>query len=91
MDKQIVDLLVACKYKHKDMTRRDINKALNHFNHLFLAKEKYYYANGSSRELASLKGTLPVTYKNTLYNIPIQIYIDIGMYFSNFFFTLNLT
>lgn len=74
-DKQINDLLSKCQYKYKDQTKRDIQQALSYFKELYLIPEKYNYPDGTIRELISLKGTIPVNYKDSRYNIPVQLYL----------------
>lgn len=75
-DKQITDLLVRCNYKYKDQTKRDIQSTLSYFKELNLLVDKYTYPNGQSKDLVTLNGTIPVTYKNSRYNIPVQLFLS---------------
>lgn len=74
-DKQINDLLNKCQYKYKDQTRRDISNAIGYFKELYPIPEKYNYPDGTIKELITLKGTIPVSYKDVRYNIPVQLYL----------------
>lgn len=75
-DKQITDLLVRCNYKYKDQTKRDIQSTLSYFKELNLIVDKYIYPNGQAKDLVTLNGTIPVTYKNSRYNIPVQLFLS---------------
>jgi len=74
-DKQISELLAKCQYKYKDQAKRDIQSALSYFKELNLTTEKYNYPDGLSKDLVTLKGTIPVNYKDIRYNIPVQLYL----------------
>jgi len=74
-DKQITDLLIKCQYRYKDQSKRDIQQALSYFKELYLVPERYNYPDGTIKELISLKGTIPVNYKDARYNIPVQLYL----------------
>lgn len=74
-DKQINDLLTRYNYKYRDQTKRDLQSALSYFKDLNLIPEKYNYPDGSVKDLISLSGTIPVTYNNARYNIPVQLYL----------------
>lgn len=75
-EKQITDLLVRCNYKYKDQTKRDIQSTLSYFKELNLLVDKYIYPNGQAKDLVTLNGTIPVTYKNSRYNIPVQLFLS---------------
>ncbi|KAH3737966.1 hypothetical protein DPMN_044565 [Dreissena polymorpha] len=63
------------KYKHPDVTKLDILTALSAFGDLRPKFEDFVFNNGSIRQLVQLDGTIPVTYKGNVYNIPICIYL----------------
>jgi len=44
--------------------------------------EFYHFPNGVSQELVALSGTIPVTYKGTVYNIPVAIFIPVDYPYS---------
>ena len=70
------EYLTRCQYKYKDVSKRDIQSALSYYKELTAITERYTYPNGITRELVSLKGTIPVNFKNSRYNIPIQLYLS---------------
>jgi ESCRT-I complex subunit TSG101 len=74
-ERQVGDLLTKCQYKYKDLTRRDVMAALSYFKELSPRADKYVYPNGASKELVSLFGTIPVNFRNSTYNIPVQVYL----------------
>lgn len=78
LERQLTDLLSKCQYKYKDLTRREIVSSLIHFKELAPFLERYVYPNGSSKELVTLRGTIPVQFRNSVYNIPVQLYLPDG-------------
>lgn len=72
-DKLVNDLLTKCQYKYKDMSRRDISSALSYFKELSPKIDRHVYQNGMSKDLLSLLGTIPVNFRNSVYNIPVQV------------------
>lgn len=75
-DKTISDLLSKCLYKYKDITKRDIQGALSYFKDLIVKTDKYVYHTGIFKELVCLAGTIPVNFKNNVYNIPVQVFLS---------------
>lgn len=75
IERQVTDLLSRCQYKYKDLSRREIMSALSYFKELAPYIERYVYSNGSSKDLVSLRGTIPVNFRNSVYNIPVQLYL----------------
>jgi ESCRT-I complex subunit TSG101 len=76
MEKIINDLLVQCTYKYKDLSKRDITQALCYFKELTPKQDKHAYPNGQIKDLLTLNGTIPVNFKSSRYNIPIQLYLS---------------
>ena len=72
----MVDLLLKCHYQYIDLAKGDISQALIHFKDFASVQEDYEYSDGSVKDLISLKGIIPVSYKGSKYNIPIQLYLD---------------
>lgn len=70
------DLLAKCSYKYKDSTKRDIIAALSYFKDLSPKVDRYVYPTGIVKELICLLGTIPVTFRQAVYNIPVQIYMS---------------
>jgi ESCRT-I complex subunit TSG101 len=75
-EKVIQDLLIKCQFKYKDLTKRDLLSALNYFKELFVKIERHVYSNGITKDLVTLTGTIPVTFKSSRYNIPVQLFLS---------------
>jgi ESCRT-I complex subunit TSG101 len=76
MTKPISQLLSAAKYKHPEHTKQDILNATKYIKTLHPKLEKYTFPTGVSKELICLDGTIPVTFRDATYNIPIGIFIS---------------
>ncbi|XP_069079850.1 tumor susceptibility gene 101 protein isoform X1 [Pleurodeles waltl] len=63
------------KYKYRDLTVREITGVTTLYKDLKPIMDGYVFNDGSSRELASLVGTIPVPYKGNTYNIPVCLWI----------------
>lgn len=70
------DLLAKAKYKHPEHTRTDLLHLLKHFKALVPKLERYTFNTGVSKDLVYLEGTIPVTFRDATYNIPIGIFIS---------------
>ncbi|XP_069479884.1 tumor susceptibility gene 101 protein [Ambystoma mexicanum] len=66
---------MLAKYKYRDLTVREIIGVNTLYKDLKPVMDGYVFNDGSSRELASLNGTIPVPYKGNTYNIPICLWI----------------
>uniref|UniRef100_A0A7N8XDC6 Zgc:123278 n=1 Tax=Mastacembelus armatus TaxID=205130 RepID=A0A7N8XDC6_9TELE len=55
---------------------QEINVALTHFKNLVPMMDKYVYNDGTTKNLMSLTGTIPVTFNGKTYNIPICVWIE---------------
>ncbi|KAK7891342.1 hypothetical protein WMY93_023305 [Mugilogobius chulae] len=53
-----------------------IDAALSHFKYLTAAMNKYVYNDGITKDLMCLSGTLPTTFNNNMYNIPVSVWLD---------------
>lgn len=76
MAKPIAQLLSAAKYKHLEHTRQDLLNATKYFKSLTPRLETYTFPTGVSKELVCLNGTIPVTFRDASYNIPVGIFIS---------------
>lgn len=76
MAKPLTQLLQSAKYKHPEHAKRDILNATKYFNSLLPRLERYTFPTGISKELICLDGTIPVTFRDASYNIPIGIFIS---------------
>jgi ESCRT-I complex subunit TSG101 len=76
MTKPLSQLLSAAKYKHPDHTKQDILNTIKYIKTLTPRAEKYTFPTGLSKELVCLDGTIPVTFRDATYNIPVGIFIS---------------
>ncbi|GAB1609234.1 tumor susceptibility gene 101 protein-like [Argonauta hians] len=65
----------ALKYKYPDITKSDILRAIATYTDLQPARDKFVFNNGNEKELVKLDGTIPVTYRENRYNIPICVWL----------------
>ncbi|XP_015437671.1 PREDICTED: tumor susceptibility gene 101 protein [Dufourea novaeangliae] len=63
------------KYQNPDTTRKHVISVLNLYIGLQYEVEPFVFNDGSRKELFNLKGTIPVSYKGTCYNIPVCIWL----------------
>uniref|UniRef100_A0A9J8D9G7 Tumor susceptibility 101b n=1 Tax=Cyprinus carpio carpio TaxID=630221 RepID=A0A9J8D9G7_CYPCA len=61
-------------YKYRDLTTRDITNVTSHYKDLKPVVDNYVFNDGSTKELLSLTGTVPVNYRGNVYNIPICLW-----------------
>uniref|UniRef100_A0A8C1G0C0 Tumor susceptibility 101b n=1 Tax=Cyprinus carpio TaxID=7962 RepID=A0A8C1G0C0_CYPCA len=61
-------------YKYRDLTARDITNVTSHYKDLKPVVDNYVFNDGSTKELLSLTGTVPVNYRGNVYNIPICLW-----------------
>uniref|UniRef100_A0A8C2B3N3 Tumor susceptibility 101b n=1 Tax=Cyprinus carpio TaxID=7962 RepID=A0A8C2B3N3_CYPCA len=61
-------------YKYRDLTARDITNATSHYKDIKPVMDNYVFNDGSTKELLSLTGTVPVSYRGNVYNIPICLW-----------------
>jgi len=64
------------KYTHMDVAINDINQAIYHYKDLRVKCDNFFYNDGTTREMINLCGTIPVSYKNSVYNIPVILWIQ---------------
>ncbi|KAK1802257.1 hypothetical protein P4O66_021915 [Electrophorus voltai] len=70
-----MDFLVAQGYKYRDLTVREITNVTTQYKDLRPVMDNYVFNDGSTKELLSLTGTVPVTYRGNIYNIPICLWL----------------
>ncbi|XP_069688335.1 tumor susceptibility gene 101 protein isoform X1 [Periplaneta americana] len=63
------------KYQNPEITRRDVINTLQHYNSLSPKLEPFVFNDGTKVDLFNLQGTIPVSYKGHIYNIPICIWL----------------
>ncbi|XP_063043772.1 tumor susceptibility gene 101 protein-like isoform X2 [Engraulis encrasicolus] len=67
--------MLAKGYKYRDLTVREITNVITQYKDLKPLMDSYVFNDGSSRELMSLTGTVPVSYRGNTYNIPICVWL----------------
>ncbi|XP_054027955.1 tumor susceptibility gene 101 protein isoform X2 [Melanerpes formicivorus] len=63
------------KYKYRDLTVQETTSVITQYKDLKPVMDSYVFNDGSSRELMSLSGTIPVPYRGNTYNIPICLWL----------------
>ncbi|KAI1903998.1 hypothetical protein AGOR_G00001160 [Albula goreensis] len=63
------------QYKYKDATVRDIISAISQYKDLKPVMDTYVFNDGTSRDMMSLAGTVPVSYRGNVYNIPVCLWL----------------
>ncbi|KAG9260820.1 tumor susceptibility gene 101 protein [Astyanax mexicanus] len=67
--------LLSKAYKYRDLTVREITNVTTSYKDLKPVMDNYVFNDGSTRELMSLSGTVPVSYRGNVYNIPICLWL----------------
>ncbi|XP_036391180.1 tumor susceptibility gene 101 protein-like isoform X1 [Megalops cyprinoides] len=67
--------MLSKQYKYRDLTVREIINVICHYKDLKPVMDAYVFNDGSSRDLMSLAGTVPVSYRGNVYNIPICLWL----------------
>ncbi|UXI15688.1 hypothetical protein NH340_JMT01631 [Sarcoptes scabiei] len=75
MSFEVHRMLSKLKYHYVKEAKKDIGDVLQQYRNLHASIEKCTLPTGVQRELVVLKGTIPVTFKKIVYNIPISIWI----------------
>ncbi|KAF6727860.1 Tumor susceptibility gene 101 protein [Oryzias melastigma] len=63
------------QYKYRDLTVREITYVISQYKDLKPLMDAYVFNDGSSRDLMSLTGTVPVSYRGNTYNIPVCLWL----------------
>uniref|UniRef100_A0AAQ4Q503 Tumor susceptibility 101a n=1 Tax=Gasterosteus aculeatus aculeatus TaxID=481459 RepID=A0AAQ4Q503_GASAC len=63
------------KYKYRDLTVREITNVILQYKDLKPLMDAYVFNDGSTRDLMSLTGTVPVSYRGNVYNIPVCLWL----------------
>lgn len=72
---QIQQFLEKTGAKYVDSAKTDVLGALREFRDLVPGYENFMYPDGKRKPAFKLKGTIPVHYKGSVYNIPISVYL----------------
>ncbi|XP_076853689.1 tumor susceptibility gene 101 protein [Brachyhypopomus gauderio] len=67
--------MLSKTYKYRDLTVREITNVTAQYKDLRPVMDSYVFNDGSTKELLSLTGTVPVTYRGNIYNIPICLWL----------------
>uniref|UniRef100_A0AAY4CYV0 Tumor susceptibility 101a n=1 Tax=Denticeps clupeoides TaxID=299321 RepID=A0AAY4CYV0_9TELE len=63
------------QYKYRDLTVREITNVMSQYKDLKPMMDAYVFNDGSTRDLMSLTGTVPVSYRGNVYNIPVCLWL----------------
>ncbi|MGH0145465.1 UNVERIFIED_CONTAM: hypothetical protein FKN15_005417 [Acipenser sinensis] len=63
------------KYKYRDLTVREITNVISQYKDLKPVMDAYVFNDGSTKDLMSLTGTVPVSYRGNTYNIPVCLWL----------------
>uniref|UniRef100_A0A3B5K6Y7 Tumor susceptibility 101a n=1 Tax=Takifugu rubripes TaxID=31033 RepID=A0A3B5K6Y7_TAKRU len=63
------------QYKYRDLTVREITNVISQYKDLKPVMDAYVFNDGNSRDLVSLAGTIPVSYRGNVYNIPVCLWL----------------
>ncbi|XP_043648106.1 tumor susceptibility gene 101 protein [Drosophila teissieri] len=72
-ESQIIKYL--SKYKYVGATKKDVVDVVTSYRSLTYDLQRFVFNDGSSKELFTIQGTIPVVYKNNTYYIPICIWL----------------
>ncbi|XP_076143002.1 tumor susceptibility gene 101 protein-like [Alosa pseudoharengus] len=75
VNENVLRKMLAKGYKYRDLTVREINHVITQYKDLKPVMDSYVFNDGSTRELMSLAGTVPVSYRGNTYNIPICVWL----------------
>ncbi|XP_039486654.2 tumor susceptibility gene 101 protein [Drosophila santomea] len=63
------------KYKYVGATKKDVVDVVTSYRSLTYDLQRFVFNDGSTKELFTIQGTIPVVYKNNTYYIPICIWL----------------
>ncbi|XP_077568230.1 tumor susceptibility gene 101 protein-like [Stigmatopora nigra] len=63
------------QYKYRDLTVHEITNVISQYKDLKPVMDGYVFNDGSVRDLMSLTGTVPVSYRGNVYNIPVCLWL----------------
>ncbi|EEC18719.1 tumor susceptibility protein, putative, partial [Ixodes scapularis] len=68
-------LLLFLQYHYPDQAKKDVSNALQHYRNLSPMSSQFVFNDGTKKELFCLDGTIPVSYKGNVYNIPVCVWL----------------
>lgn len=72
---QIQQILQECRYMQIPAAKADATNVMSHYSDLKPNRELFSFNNGTQKYLLCLSGTIPVSYRGTVYNIPVAMYL----------------
>ncbi|NXU66003.1 TS101 protein, partial [Horornis vulcanius] len=72
---EVISFSFVFQYKYRDLTIQETTSVITQYKDLKPVMDSYVFNDGSSRELMSLTGTIPVPYRGNTYNIPICLWL----------------
>lgn len=72
---QIQQILQDCRYIQIPVAKADAANVISHYSDLKPNRELFSFNNGTQKYLLCLSGTVPVSYRGTVYNIPVAMYL----------------
>ncbi|NWR27785.1 TS101 protein, partial [Tachuris rubrigastra] len=72
---EVISVSFVFQYKYRDLTIQETTSVITQYKDLKPVMDSYVFNDGSSRELMSLSGTIPVPYRGNTYNIPICLWL----------------
>lgn len=73
--RDVEGMMDSIGYRSKEPALRDIMTALSNYRGLHPKVEKFTFNDGIEKSLICLKGTIPVNYRGSTYNIPVNFWI----------------
>ncbi|CAN7939871.1 unnamed protein product [Ixodes hexagonus] len=67
--------LFFLQYHYPDQAKKDVSNALQHYRNLSPMSSQFVFNDGTKKELFCLDGTIPVSYKGNVYNIPVCVWL----------------
>ncbi|XP_064193201.1 tumor susceptibility gene 101 protein-like [Anguilla rostrata] len=67
--------MLSKQYKYRDLTVREVINVTSQYKDLKPVMDAYVFNDGSSKDLMSLTGTVPVSYRGNVYNIPVCLWL----------------
>jgi ESCRT-I complex subunit TSG101 len=72
---QLDSILINIAYSYRNEVKRNIEEVCRNIRTLEPRKGELIHNNGMSSQLCLLQGTIPMTYMNVVYNIPVDIFV----------------
>ena len=80
MESTVRTALAGAQYRYVDPAQVDILAAIQNFRDLHISTEHFEFPNGTRRNAVCLRGTIPVSFKGAVYNIPLGWFCFVCLY-----------